>query len=375
MPQTGWTYPHFVGEGYTSCLTCHYNPFGNGPLNDYGRALSATAISSRSFYDDKVSEEKIASRSGFLFTVPKQTHFRMASDYRGLFLKRNIGTGQEQNDWINMDLNASAVFKFGPKEKFTLSASLSYVPVPRALESQSGADQEDVLNYRTREHYIGYRHSNSFGVYAGLMDKVYGIRIAEHTAYSRSVTGLDQNDQSHGIQFHYAQKNWEVGVNYFIGNLVQDEALRQVGGSLKVDYVLPHKGTIGASLLKSSNEFAEEYMTAFHYVGTAGKGSSVLFEVGQKSSTGIEEGSRELKDTYGLAQGYFKLDRGVYFINTLEYLKDTSGDKRIRIGPGLQLFPIQRVEFRIDLQNTRNLSSQSATKDVWDLLAQVHTWF
>ena len=50
---TAWAYPHFVGFGYTSCATCHYNPFGNGPLNDYGRALSATAVSAKWYITTK----------------------------------------------------------------------------------------------------------------------------------------------------------------------------------------------------------------------------------------------------------------------------------------------------------------------------------
>jgi len=48
--QSAKAYPNFIGHGYTSCINCHYNPFGGGPLTDYARAVAATTISSRNFY-------------------------------------------------------------------------------------------------------------------------------------------------------------------------------------------------------------------------------------------------------------------------------------------------------------------------------------
>ena len=95
-------YPHFVGFGYTSCATCHYNPFGSGPLNDYGRALSATAVSAKWFYYQNESEEKIANNSGFFGSKPNQTWFRPSFDYRGMLLKRTLGEDNEDTEMIHM---------------------------------------------------------------------------------------------------------------------------------------------------------------------------------------------------------------------------------------------------------------------------------
>ena len=67
----GWSYANFIGHGYPSCINCHFNPFGNGQLTDYGRAVSATAISAKTFYPKSWNEEKIAYTSGFLFRKPK----------------------------------------------------------------------------------------------------------------------------------------------------------------------------------------------------------------------------------------------------------------------------------------------------------------
>src|SRR5690606_23764750 len=94
-------YAHFIGHGYTSCINCHFNPSGGGMLNDYGRAVSATTISSRIF-NEKTDEEKLAYTSGFLFRKPKQEFFRTQVNYRGFQLVRNPGSKVESKEWINM---------------------------------------------------------------------------------------------------------------------------------------------------------------------------------------------------------------------------------------------------------------------------------
>lgn len=365
-----YSYPQFVGYGYTSCVTCHYNPFGNGPLNDYGRALSATAVSSRWLIPKYVGEEELANKSGFLGSKPQNTWFRPSFDYRGLLIKRGLGQEGEDTEWINMMADANVVVRFDKANKFFISGTLGYAPKPAALEDTG----EEVDTYRWREHYLGYRPSQRWGFYLGLMDKVYGIRIAEHTNFSRSITNLSQNDQSHGLQIHYAHPKFELGLNYFVGNMVQEDDLRQKGFSLKADYVVSHKSTTGVSVLKSENSYLEMYMTAFHYKTAVGKGSSFLAEYGQVATTEIQTQEEE-KTVYGLAQAYLNGTRGLFIINSVEYLKEDTGDYRLRFGPGIQFFPIQRLELRFELYNSRSFSESGSTKDTWDFLGQTHLWF
>jgi hypothetical protein len=94
-----FAYPNFIGHGYNSCITCHYNPFGNGPINDYGRGVSATAISSRGFYSDSKPEDLISQESGFFFKQLQQASIRPFASYRGLFLKRNFGEISETSEY------------------------------------------------------------------------------------------------------------------------------------------------------------------------------------------------------------------------------------------------------------------------------------
>ena len=61
------------------------------------------------------------------------------------------------------------------------------------------------------------------------MDKAYGIRLVDHTAFSRGAIGLGQNDQTHGVMVHYSTKKWKAAVHGYAGNMLNDAEVRQMG--------------------------------------------------------------------------------------------------------------------------------------------------
>lgn len=365
-------YPNFIGHGYNSCITCHYNPFGNGPINDYGRAFSATAVSSRGFYDDNKPEELISQESGFFFKQPENKHFRPQASYRGLLLKRNFGEISEQTDYIHMQADLNVVLKGGENDKFISSVTFGYAPVPRSLQNTPAGDE--IKEYRTREHYIGYRPNPSWGLYAGLMDKTFGIRIVEHTSYARTTPQLTMDDQSHGVTLHYNNPSFEGGVNFFVGNLTQEETLRMKGFAGTFEYTLFEKNRIGLSLMSESSEFLQETAFAAHIRAGLDHGNSLMFEVGK-----VTKEPKLVADTkteyYANFQNHIRATRGVYLLNSVEYYKNAIDKSyRVRFGPSIQYFPLSKVELRVDLNNTRNFSQENSIKDRWDLLAQIHLW-
>lgn len=368
-----FAYPNFIGHGYNSCITCHYNPFGNGPINDYGRAVSATAIGARTFYSVHKPEEQLGKEAGFFFKEPTNKHFRPFIGYRGMLLKRNMGQDSETTEWINMQLDANAVLKYGERDQYIASFTFGYAPVPRALKNTPQGKNMD--EYRSREHYVGWRPKDNLGIYAGLMDKPFGIRLVEHTAYSRTTPYLTMNDQSHGVAVHYLQGNFEGGVNYFIGNLTQDEILRQKGVSGTFEYTLAENFRPGLSYMSSGNEYVELSAMAMHLRSSLGNTGSLMTEFGSTVKKDKFSGA-EKKENYGLLQAHLKALRGNYILNSIEYYKNTSDKSyRIRFGPSYQYFPMARVELRFDLYNTRVFSTEKSRADTWDFLGQVHLWF
>jgi len=187
VPCLALAYPNFIGFGYTSCLNCHYNPGGNGPLTDYGRALGATVIAAKPFFDKRATDEQLGQQSGFLGTHPLPAWISLAADYRGLQIFDDIGgssapAGSSRSRWIHMQAEGSLVLKT-LRDRLFGSATLGYVPVPRTVPP---AERSLISTWISREHYVGFRPHKSFGVYAGFMDQTFGLRVPDHNAYIRS---------------------------------------------------------------------------------------------------------------------------------------------------------------------------------------------
>jgi len=354
-------------------LTCHYNPYGNGPLTDYGRALGATTVADDSWYSEGKSLDEVGEKSGFFYSKPSNTWLRPSIDYRGLFFRKDIASDLAENEIIHMDANVNVVLRLGPKDnkdKFIATATVGYAPKPR------NAQQSDVDEFRTREHYLGWRVNENWGVYAGLMDKVYGLRIPDHIAFSRSVTANTMNDQTHGLLLHYTSPKMDVGLQPFVGNLGEDASVRQKGAAANFEYTVNNKIRPGASVQYGQSEFLKAYAYALHARLGFGKGNSVMGEIGQTKEEQIQRGT-VAESRYWMVQTHLLASKGLFILNTIEYLKANikQESKTLRWGPGIQYFLIQGVELRADIYNTRIFSDQSVSDDVWDLTGQVHLWF
>ncbi len=365
-----WSYANFVGHGYTSCMTCHYNPFGGGQVNDYGRAVSATAISSRSLYSKDVSEEQIAYTSGFLFRKPKQDFLRLQSNYRGFHLYQNPGSSTETKRWITMQSDLRATLKSGKDDKWILSYEYGRVPIP-----ENRGEGLDEKKHYSRTHFIGHRLNSNIGIYAGLMEKVYGIRVIEHVAYSRGNPKVTQNDPVHGVAGHYVSENWEGGVSAFVGNLEQKPEYRMKGASTMIEKTISSFHRIGASFLSSKNDFQRLTSASLHAKLNLKEGSALLTEIGETTKS-FNDNINNRTTRYGLLQLYTRPTRGFYVYSNIEYQKVDihKEDYTVRVGPGIQYFPIQRIELRADAYNTRNFSNDNTRKDSWLLLLQTHLW-
>lgn len=362
-----WAYPNYISYGYNTCMNCHFNPMGGGSLTDYGRAMVATEIADRQW---KQSDEKVADQSGFFFGKPGNDWFRPQVNYRGLYYDSDPGKGVAKNEWINMDLSASLALKFFG-DKLIMVGNAGYAPRPRASRGDTKTFQE----FRTREHYIGYRFSSSFGVYAGLMDKAFGIRVPDHIVFSRSTTRLNQNDQTHGVLFHFVTENWELALQPFVGNMVQEADLRQKGGTVQVGRMIGQSTRIGGSYLQSSSEFLKTMMYSIDLRAGFGESNSLMLELGQ-----VENSPKSRDKTTGryvLLQNQWRLRRGLSSILTAEMLQPNikESGEIYRLGPGIQYFPINRVELRADIYDTRQRSSAAYTDDSWMITGQVHVWF
>jgi hypothetical protein len=371
-PEVSNAYPDFISYGYNTCITCHYNGQGNGPLNDYGRALFTTEIASRAIFKDTLSEEEIAERSGFLGSTQLPWWIRPGLKYRGLYFISNPGSEGAVKKYVTMQADLNVAVQFDSKAKYLIVASGGYSPTPAS--QQANKDPKD-KNFIARERYFRWQMDKKFFSYFGLMDKVYGIRTADHTAFSRAVTGLAQNDQSEAYIGQYYGGNWELTANIFFGNITQEDAdVRQKGGSLLFEYDLAEKSRVGTAFLSSRNDYVEKTRFEVHSKLGLEKGNSVLTEIGVVK----DNPKMNPSDKYGgylMMEGVYLITRGYNIISQIEYYNATMTSESpdvTRWAFGLLTFPMPRMEFRTTFVNGRSITDSTVAKDTWMLQAQLH---
>ncbi len=361
-------YPQFIGYKYSSCLTCHYNGNGSGPLNDYGRALWSAEIAGKLF-NGKTSDEKLAESSGFLGSTKLPRWFRPGIKARQLYYISDMSSDSERTDSITMQAEANVAILFDRDQKYAFVGSIGYVPEP--LRASANSEFDTMI---TRDHYFRIQTTEALWLYIGKMDKVYGIRHVNHTAYSRALVGLAQNDQSHGVVAHYVKPDWEWSVHGFMGNLSQDSDRRQVGASTLFEYEVKPAWRLGVSALNSTNDYVGNQRFAVHSRYGFGYGASLLFELGNIKN--IPESGSGTNGYYLHSEAMQKMFRGYHvFVSGQAYKEDmiASEADNFKLAVGMLIFPMARTEFRIDLENVRAVQSGAVVpNDSWNLMLQAH---
>lgn len=349
-------------------MTCHYNSNGGGPLNDYGRSLAAIEISGRLFGG---TDETLSAQSGFLGSVGMPWWWRPSIGYRGLNLQQNVSRNS-QTRFIHMQSDVTNVLRFDEEDKFIAVFNFGYAPTPRNVSSDIPQANK---NWISREHYIRYELSETIKLFAGFLDKNYGIHTPDHEAFARRYTYNAQNDQVHGIMLNFNSLPWEFSLHGFAGNLQQEAELRQKGASFIAEYELNERARVGFTGQYLKNNYMEMVASALLMRLGVGPGSAILLESGLINVKPSSQASK--LGSYTFLQPYLKLARGVNFLTTVEYYtsevtKNTS--RLMRWGPGLQYFPFQRMELRAEAWNERSFEPDSIRADDWTVMSQVHVW-
>ncbi len=371
MPWSASAYPEFIGYKYASCLTCHFNGHGNGPLNDYGRALWAAEIGGRAFAFGRTDEE-LGQASGFLGSVQFPFWIRPGLKGRQLVMKPNPPSSGAYTRNITMQADANLAIFFDRNQKYGFIGSIGYVPEPqRYANIQGGKKIEEMIS---REHYVRVLYGENLWLYAGMLDKVYGIRHVNHTAFNRAKLGFGQNDQAHSFIAHYIQPKYEFTVDLFMGNLFQDAKLRQKGVSTLYEYEPAEAWRIGGSALYSFNDYIKNGRVGVFNRYGFGDGSALLGELGLIHDD-PKVGDAKL-GYYFYGQAIQKLYRGYHVFVVGQLYKDDMKAGRpdlLRTGAGLLIFPASRFEWRVELENGRQFTdSAEVQRESWIILTQLH---
>lgn len=370
-------YPEFIAYGYSSCLTCHYNGQGGGPLNDYGRALWSAEIAARPFYSANVSDEDIANQSGFLGSTPLPYWLRPHVNYRGMDFRNNPGSGTSDTTlWLTMQEDFGVTMATEDPSQFLATATWGRVIQPQLY----GLGSQGFTNVLAEEYYLRREIAPTWWLYVGLMEKVFGLRNVNHESYQRKYQGFQvyNNNQdgdafSQGFVLHKVEDKWEATLNGFFGNPYDDSNYRQSGASALGELSVGENKRLGASVLKSSSPIKNKDMAAIHYRQQVSKGSSLMAEYGLIHD--MPSGQFDSVGGYNLVEAVLFVTRGYNLIATTERYNQSfnpSVPDNWKWSFGVLAFPFARMEFRGEATLTRGISTQQVSQDLWSMTGQIH---
>lgn len=365
-----FAYPDFIGYGYSSCLTCHWNGMGGWALNDYGRALWSAEIASRALYSKSTTDEKLGEASGFIPGTELPWWIRPSLKYRGLSLQRSLGASDTKNQFYHMQLDVGTVISFDRDYNYILNATYGYMPPP------GRGTENNLSRSRFRELYFRAQPIDTWWLYAGLLEKVYGIRNIDHTSYSRQNLGLNQRAISNGVIVHKVEEKWEAAFNIFAGNPDDQESIKTKGVSFLAESDVGEAKRLGITALDEKSDVSKQTLTGIFYKQKISHGSSFSFEYGLLSQTAT--GADTNRGSYNVMQTLILLTRGYHLkINAERINQDFSSSSadQWRFGTGFLIFPMPRFEIRTEVWNSRSFLNTSSRDDSWNFQGQIHASF
>jgi hypothetical protein len=240
--------------------------------------------------------------------------------------------------------------------------------------------KSNIYRFLAREYYLRFELAPTWWLYAGLMEKAFGIRNIDHTSYQRASQGFGiYNNSANGINnsqgliLSKIEDKWEAAFNYFTGNPYDTVEYKQSGVSATTEFEVGQQKRLGLSAMSAKSMALKKNMAAMHYRQALSKGSSLLFEYGLIQDQAPDANAKT--GNYNLVEGMVALGRG-YNLKALaeRYVQESKADspEYWKWGVGLLAFPAPRFEFRVDLVQKRTLSNQGANNDAWSLQQQLH---
>lgn len=179
--------PVFLSRQYPRCTNCHVSPTGGGLLTPYGRSLSREELStfgrrSGAASPGREHEPLFGLLGGALGPLS------VGIDLRPSRLRIDTPTGSATRSLL-MNADVTAALQRGA---WTFLAELGRQP------------QGDDAHVASFEHWVSYRAPGGLGLRAGRFLPAYGVKLADHTAFTRAILGLDNDGQVYALEASYS---------------------------------------------------------------------------------------------------------------------------------------------------------------------------
>lgn len=219
-------YPQFQLSRDPTCTGCHISPAGGNLLNENGLATAE-------------SMSQLGTAPEFMYgKIPTPDWLVLGGDLRGAagYLK----TPEDVVAAFPMQIELYGAATFG--KAFSLHANFGPRP--------STVGNEAATSVWSREHYLMWQQKpgETEGLYvrAGRFMPVIGLRLAEHTVYTRRYGGTALYADTYGLALEYVDQKLEGHVTGFIKDPLIDSVEHYSGGAAYLEYRLSEKVAVGA---------------------------------------------------------------------------------------------------------------------------------
>jgi hypothetical protein len=190
--------PMFLSKQYNRCTSCHYSPTGGGLLTPYGRSLSRQELSTKGQgYATVPPPAKGRGEESFLWGALGGAlgPVDLGIDVRPSHLTLDQGGPTSNGKDFMMTADLLAAWR---GHGFTVYGEVGRKPA-------IGQDSAGIYSY---EHWAGFESGKGLGFRVGRFLPAYGIRLADHTAYTRTLLGFDKYDQVYALEVsHTGEKH------------------------------------------------------------------------------------------------------------------------------------------------------------------------
>jgi hypothetical protein len=240
-------YPWMIRHGYTTCGTCHTDPSGGaGVLTAYGRAQSDLLLRMR--YGESSESGEADRTNGFLWGVAQlPDEVRLGGDFREGFLSNQVEGAALQQQLITMRADLTADIKI---KRFRAAGNIGYAPEGDLPASLTRSPNDNIIS---REHWVGVEldDDGAWLLRGGRMALPFGIRMIEHTLWTRAFTRTDFDaTQQYGATLSFAKDKLRGEAMAIAGNFqISPDEFRERGYSAYVEYAPITTLAVGVSSL------------------------------------------------------------------------------------------------------------------------------
>jgi hypothetical protein len=363
--------PIFISRQYARCTTCHYSPTGGGLLTPYGRSLSRQELSTMG---RSPSGTKPGREEQFLYGALGNTlgPVQVGIDLRPSHLNVDYPGGSSALNLL-MTADLLAAYRRGD---WTIYGELGREPRPEGATVVSVGDGPPPQGAKiaSYEHWVSHQPENGIGFRVGRFLPAYGVRLADHTAFTRADLGFDAYDQVYALELSRAGERSLAQVSLGPGraeSILHDDGRRTFTATGRFQLDLTPRTVVVASGLYRNESKASPRSGAFGLAfGFAPRSHLSIWTEGDAH---FQSGTPGPPSYILLNETSFEVYRGLW-IGVSPQLRTAFGDSSngvVRLALNANLLPRTHWNIGLSFYRDRTRANDLVTKT---FLAQLHLY-